>query len=72
MKNYEITLYNQDVRELVQGNEIHPNFDDGWADQRFLQIKASTVEDARKAIHRRYPERLGFVIVDVLEMPEFG
>lgn len=71
MKTYEITIYNKEVRDSLQNFQSHPNFDDGWSDQRFLQVEANNLQDARKIINRRYPERSGFVIVDILELPEF-
>ena len=71
MKTFEITLYNEDVRHCIRNYKPHPKFDDGWADQRFLQIEAYDLADARKVTGRRYPERRGFVIVDILELPEF-
>jgi len=71
MKKYEITLYNQDVRDHIRDDKQHPQFDHGWADQRFMQIEADTPEEAQKIINRRYPERKGFVIVNIIEIPSF-
>jgi hypothetical protein len=71
MNKYEITLYNQIVRDLVRDNKSHHHYDSGWADQRFVQIGAHNEDDAKRVIHRRYPEQKGFVIVDVSEIPGF-
>lgn len=71
MKKYEVTIYNKDVRDHVRDEKRHPHFDAGWADQRFLQIEARDADDARKAILRRHPERKGFVIVDITEIPDY-
>lgn len=71
MNEYEITIYNQEVRDCVQDNKRHPQFDSGWADQRFLMIEAKDADNARKIIRRRHPERKGFVIVDIVEIPNY-
>lgn len=71
MKTYEITLYNKEVRKLVEQGDSHPQYDDGWADQRFIQLQAENEERARRLIHARHPARKGFVIIDILELPDF-
>ncbi|MBL4801836.1 MAG: hypothetical protein JKY45_08060 [Emcibacter sp.] len=71
MKNYEITIFNKHVREHAQDDKKHPQYDMGWADQRFLQVEARSSDEARKSILRRHPEHKGFVIVDVTEVTLF-
>lgn len=71
MQNFEVTLYNKAVRRLTEEGESHPQFDDGWGDQRFIQIEADSPEDARRKVFGRYPERKGFVIIDIIELPDY-
>ncbi len=71
VKLFEITIYNKDVRDVLLEGKSHPSFDDGWADQRFIQIEALDSNDARKAINLKYPKRNGFLITDVTEIPNF-
>ena len=71
MKTFEVTIYNKDVRDLVQLGESHHQYDDGWADQRFIQIDAQDADQARKIIQGRHPAHKGFIIVDVMELPDF-
>ena len=72
MKTFEITIYNEEVREFVRTTRTHPNFDDGWADQRFLQVEADDLNDVKRKLNRRYPKRMGFVVVEILELPKFS
>lgn len=72
MKTYEATLYNKDVREAQKEGNLHPQFDAGWADQRYVQIKAQDLAEARHKIATRHPAKKGFVIVDVVELPDFS
>lgn len=71
MKKYEITLYNKAVREAVADGKSHRQYDDGWADQRFIQIEAHDSREARNIIHRRHPAHKGFVVIDVTRIPDF-
>lgn len=59
---FEFSLYNSDVRELVEIGDVHPTLDDGWAEQRYIQISARNEEEARQKLRRRFPEDKGFVI----------
>ncbi|MCK5424889.1 MAG: hypothetical protein KAI89_05920 [Emcibacter sp.] len=72
MKTFEITIYNEEVRESVRTERTHPNYDDGWADQRFLQIEGKDLDDVKETIKRRYPKRRGFVVVEIMELPNFS
>ncbi|PCI32861.1 MAG: hypothetical protein COB54_05595 [Alphaproteobacteria bacterium] len=71
MKTYEITLYNQDVRKALESGHSHTQYDDAWADQHFLQVEARDMAEARRRIQTRHPERQGFIIVDIIEIPDF-
>ena len=71
MKKYEVAIYNKDVRDCIEDDKEHPQFDSGWAEQRYLQIDARDSDDARRGVHRRYPENKGFIIANILEIPDF-
>ena len=59
---FEFSLYNSEVRELVQMDERHSKLDDGWAEQRYIQISAVNEAEATQKLRRRYPDNKGFVI----------
>ena len=65
---FEFSLYNSEVRNLVQSGEPHKQLDDGWAEQRYIQIKAENKEKAQEELFRRYPENKGFVVTSVIEI----
>ncbi|PCI48092.1 MAG: hypothetical protein COB49_06370 [Alphaproteobacteria bacterium] len=71
MNEYEVTIYNKQVRDYVRDDKKHPQYDSGWADQRFLMIVAKDADDARNIIRRRHPEHKGFVIVDITQVPTY-
>jgi hypothetical protein len=71
MNDYEITIYNKQVRDCVQDGKSHPHYDSGWADQRFIMVEAKDATDARNIVRRRHPEHKGFVIVDIIEIPRY-
>lgn len=64
---YEFSLYNSEVRALVQIGDSHSHYDDAWAEQRYIQVKAQNVEVAREQILRRYPRAKGFVYTDMIK-----
>lgn len=64
-KTFEVAVYNQTVRELMERGERHRNLSDAWADIHYIEIKASSENDARNRIASRYPASQGYVIVDV-------
>lgn len=72
MKTFEVTIFNQAVRDCTQKGEAHSQFDDSWADTHYIEVKADSEERARRQVRDRHPERKGFVIRDVTEMKEFG
>lgn len=63
---FEVILYNRKVRDALERGERHPQYDDDWAENRYIEVEAETPEIARRKISGRYPRHLGFVIVDVV------
>lgn len=70
LRNYEARLYNKWVRLLLDTGE--PNvtgFSDAWADARYVEIKAESIEQAARLLSRDYPSEVGFVISGIEELP---
>ena len=67
MTNYEIGVYNKDVRDLVGDARSHADLSDDWADIHFIEIKARDRSHALTKMRARYPENRGFVISEILE-----
>ena len=61
LHTFEFSLYNDHVRKLIQSGESHRQLDDGWAEQRYVQIRAQNETRATQEMHRRYPEDKGYV-----------
>jgi hypothetical protein len=64
---FEVIVYNQRVREAVERGEHHKQYDDDWAENRYVEVEAETPQIARRKISTRYPKHHGFVIVDVVD-----
>ena len=67
MANFEVAVFNQEVRDLVQNGQSHRDFTDDWADIHLIEISAPDVATALSKIRSRYPETRGFVINGVHE-----
>lgn len=68
---YEVVIYNKEVRKLVEFQESHPKWDDGWADARYFEIPALNIRSAIKKIRSKYPRIRGFKITAITEIEEF-
>ena len=66
-RTFEVVLFNQEVRKAVEQGEHHSQYDDEWAENRYVEVEAETPEIAKRKIGSRYPRHLGFVIVDVVD-----
>lgn len=67
---YEFSLYNKDVRNLVEEGLSHRHYDDDWSDTRYVQVKAANEERATTEIYRRYPKDRGFVYTGVVKFQD--
>lgn len=65
---FEFSLYNSEVRDLVENGESHSQFDDNWAEQHYIQIEAVDEQRARKELEKRFPQKKGFVCTSVLNL----
>ena len=69
-RQYEVVVYNKDVRERVEAGTHHRSFEDTWADLQHVEVMATDPDQARRRIASRHPANRGFVIVDVIEMQD--
>ena len=65
MALFEITIYNQEVREKVEAGEHHKQFRDTWADFQYFEIGANNEDQARALVEGMHPSHQGFVIDDI-------
>ena len=65
MARYEVTLYNEAVRERLAEGERHSRLDDEWADMHYIEIAANDETGARERIEKRHPKQQGFVITEI-------
>lgn len=71
LRNYEARLYNNWVRLLLDTGE--PNvtgFSDDWADARYVEVRAESIEQAARLLARDYPPDAGFVVSGIEELPD--
>ncbi len=71
LKRYEVSLYNQQVRDMDKENKDHPNFAREWAHLHFLTYEGETENDVIQQVQKRHPERKGFVIDKIVEIKEY-
>jgi hypothetical protein len=67
MPNYEVAIFNQEVREAIARKERHESFDDDWGTTQYIEVVALNEEMARAKVAKKHPENLGFVIEEVFE-----
>ena len=67
-RKFEVAVFNEKVRRLVQQGERHRDLNDSWGDTQYMTVAAQDVEEARRKAVARYPESRGFVIEQVVEI----
>jgi hypothetical protein len=72
MAKYEVTVYNAQVRKMVEAGEHHPQWDDEWSEFRYIDVTADNEDKARTQIESRYPPGQGFIIDNVEEYHGHG
>lgn len=70
LSRFEVIIYNRIVRSMVDSHQSHKHLKDDWADNHYQEVRARDKEHARRKIEAKFPAEKGFVIVDVVEMPE--
>ena len=71
LKRFEVSIYNEQVRELNKQNKDHPNFTRDWAHLHFFTYKGETEIDIIQQIQKKYPKRKGFIIDKIVEIKEY-
>ena len=66
---FEVLLINQEVVDAVRSGNSHKDLDDGWADNRYVEIRADSLDDAWARMRRKYPANKGYVIKTIEEVP---
>ena len=61
-KVFEVALYNEAVRMLVNEKQTHMYFDDQWADLQTRDVVARDEREARTLIAERFPPEDGFIV----------
>ena len=68
---YEVSIYNEEVKKSVrEGDPNRTGLSDDWADTRYLEVRAESPDIAKRKILARYPERRGFVVLEVKQLPD--
>ncbi len=67
MQTFEVGIYNEEVRRLVQAGHTHHELKDRWADLHFFEIKARNENQARARARSLYPPQKGYVITTIEE-----
>lgn len=65
-RSFQVSVYNQDVRHLVNREESHDYYDDHWAQAHRYQVFAETESEARSLVKTKFPPEEGFVIEDLI------
>jgi len=66
-KTFEIPVYNEEVRRAVRAGHSHPTLENSWSDSHLIEIRAHTPGEALDICRRKHPEKMGFVMGDVME-----
>lgn len=65
MPRFEIAVYNTEVAAAISRGERHKRYDDGWAETRYVDINAPSLNEARLRAAAKYPVSAGFVIQSI-------
>lgn len=66
---YEARLYNKAVRALLEEGEGNNTiWADSCADPHYETILAQTPEQAIQIVYKKFPEKAGFIITDLVEL----
>ncbi len=67
---FEVGVFNKEVREALAEGGRHRNLSDDWADMHYVTIKADDEASARQAARRKYPAERGYVVDSVFPLNE--
>ena len=68
MPEFEVAIYNEEVREKVRSGSWHRDLNDDWAEIHYIEVKAKDENDANQQILRKYPKNQGYVIESVIKV----
>lgn len=64
-RSFQVSVYNRNVRQLVNSDESHEYYEDHWAECHRYHVFAETESEARSIVQRKFPPEEGFVIEDL-------
>lgn len=67
-KTFSVGIFNQEVRRAHMMGEKHRQLDDKWGEINYLELQASSDDEVRRTIMRKFPPERGFVIESVQEV----
>ncbi len=68
MPEFEVAIYNEEVREKVRSGSRHRDLTDDWAEIYYIEVEAKDENDANQQILRKYPKNQGYVIESVTKV----
>lgn len=70
MPRFEIAVYNAEVANSLNRGEHHKRYDDGWAETRYVEITAPSLNEARLRAQSKYPTSAGFIVQSVTPLEQ--
>lgn len=70
IRKFEVGIFNQQVRDCMSIGEKHKHIRDDWADVHWVNIRALDRDGAKRKAESLHNPAMGFVIVDIVEIPE--
>jgi hypothetical protein len=67
-KTFSIGIYNSEVRRAHMMGEKHRQLDDKWGDINYVELNATSEDEVRRTIMRKFPPERGFVIESVQQV----
>ena len=68
MPNFEIAVYNEEVRKLENAGERHRHLSKDWADAHYFEINARDEAHAKSKALTKYPASAGYLIERISEL----
>ena len=68
MPNFEIAVYNEEVRKLENAGERHRHLSKDWADTHYFEIEARDESHAKSKALTKYPTSAGYLIEKIVEL----
>ncbi len=68
MPQFEVTIFNQEVRDCLKRLDKHESLEDEWEDPHSIDVTAFNEGGARAKVEKKYPPNRGFVITGIVEI----